>query len=93
MSETFDTQSPQPGAGLGEPVSGPTTGPATLEQTSHPFVDRTGERLTAGRDWARGQGLRAQEHIRAHPLRTAAYAMGAGVLAGMLLKGVRQPRS
>ena len=106
MSDTFVTQAqPEPSAGptratarpatSSQPTAGQTTlAQATLESTSHaPLVDRTSERLAAGRSWARGQGVRAQAHIRAHPLRTTAYAVGAGVLTGMLLKGVRRRES
>lgn len=39
-----------------------------------------------GRDWARSRAERARETIQDQPLRTAAYAVGVGVLIGLLLR-------
>ena len=57
-----------------------------------PLVVGAVHRLESGREWARLQTTRAQDHVRAHPLRSTAYAVGAGVVAGMLMRAVR-PRA
>ncbi len=44
------------------------------------------EDVRHGRDWARTRAVRARETIQDQPLRTAAYAIGAGVLIGLLLR-------
>lgn len=44
------------------------------------------EDVRHGRDWARSRAVRARETIQDQPLRTAAYAIGAGVLIGLLIR-------
>ncbi len=88
MTETLQTTS------TSQPTPAPTDAPATLEQaapaltTRAPLVDRASRRLAAGRDWTRGRTLEARRRIQAHPMRTAALAMGAGLLTGLMMKGL-----
>lgn len=44
------------------------------------------EDIREGRAWMRGRAARAREAVENEPLRTAAYAVGAGVLIGLLLR-------
>lgn len=44
------------------------------------------EDLDEGRKWASARADRAREAIREEPMRTALYALGAGVLLGLLLR-------
>lgn len=73
-----------------------TMGAETLEQgrlhSRSPAVDGAVHRLESGRRWARLKAEGAQEHVRAHPLRTTAYALGAGVVAGMLMRSINRGR-
>ena len=75
---------------------GSAMGAETLEQGRlqgrSPAVDGAVHRLESGRRWARLKAERAQDHVRSHPLRTTAYALGAGVLAGMVLRSINRGR-
>lgn len=42
--------------------------------------------LETGRDWARERALLARTRIEEAPLKTTAYALGLGVLIGLLLR-------
>ncbi|MBB5746040.1 glycine zipper domain-containing protein [Brevundimonas variabilis] len=42
--------------------------------------------LSHGRDWANERALRARSVIQEEPIRTAAYAVGVGILIGLLLR-------
>jgi len=44
------------------------------------------EDLAESRQWARQRGELARETIRDQPLKTAAYAVGLGVIIGLLLR-------
>jgi len=44
------------------------------------------EDLSHGRDWARARVARSREAIQDEPLKIAAYAVGLGVLIGLLLR-------
>lgn len=44
------------------------------------------EDLADGREWARERGQRVQETIRDQPIATAVYAVGLGVIIGLLLR-------
>jgi len=44
------------------------------------------EDLAEGREWARQRGELARDTIRDQPLKTAAYAVGLGVIIGLLLR-------
>ena len=44
------------------------------------------EDLGQGRDWAGERARRAQSVIRDEPIRAAAYAVGIGILIGLLLR-------
>ena len=44
------------------------------------------EDLAEGRQWARQRGELARDTIRDQPLKTAAYAVGLGVIIGLLLR-------
>lgn len=44
------------------------------------------EDLAEGRQWARQRRERVQESIRDQPIQTAAYAVGLGVIIGLLLR-------
>ena len=95
---TDTTTMPTPGAKTGATTGAVAAGaPPTLEQSSFgqsrsPSVDGVVRRMESGRQWARHQADHAQEHVRAHPLRTAAYALGAGVVAGMLMRSISRER-
>lgn len=98
MSDSL-TPNPNPSLTPNPVADGQTTGGtfgATdgigFEHPRAPLVDGAVHRLESGREWARQQTARAQDHVRAHPLRSTAYAVGAGVLAGMVMRTVR-PRA
>ena len=44
------------------------------------------EDLGQGREWARSRAARTRDAIQDQPLKTAAYAVGVGVLIGLLLR-------
>jgi len=44
------------------------------------------EDLAEGRQWARDRGQRVQDTIRDQPIATAVYAVGLGVIIGLLLR-------
>lgn len=89
FESTTDTTKPPTGAGMGSTAA---RSPETLEHSRSPSVDRAVHKLDSGRQWARGQAERAQEHVRTHPLRTTAYALGAGLVAGMVMRSINRGR-
>lgn len=42
--------------------------------------------IETGRDWARGRATAARSHIEAEPLKSTLYALGVGVLIGLMLR-------
>lgn len=97
MTDAFETTPNATTAPTGATVDAAAArGPETLEQgrlrSRSPSVDRAVHKLDSGRQWARLQTERAQEHVRSHPLRTTAYALGAGVVAGLVLRSINRGR-
>lgn len=97
MTDAFE-----PTTGDTTPKTGATAGgartrqPQTLEQgrleSRSPSVDRAVHTLDSSRQWARQQVERAQDQVQAHPLRSTAYALGAGVVAGMVMRSINRGR-
>ena len=47
--------------------------------------DSVREDLRHGREWARERAGRTEAHIREHPLESTLWALGAGVILGILI--------
>ena len=81
IEDIDDTRTPTSGA-YGEPRTfGSAERPATQS-----IRQSLREDASTGRAWARDKGQALETAIRAEPVKSAAYAVGAGLLLGLLLK-------